>query len=370
MECSWLRTTLVAFILYIECVCSMKTFYPKNTTTVLRKIAVDSTGRNLYVGGINMLYHLNADMTEEIGVVQTGPQKDSKTCLRDNVNDGKSTCDIKLYDDYIQLLQVYESGGVLITCGTLSLGKCVGRDLHNISNVNYTSDAYVFVNTEETDSTESVIATVETQSILFVGKSYVETTDYLEQTHEGVKNLIDGVQLEGDDFLRSFETNSGQRPFLIRRKKNTLSKYASFVKGVFYMNNSNSVYTLLQIKTKTTQMSVSKISKICANNTGTHNSYEDFPINCTGFPYVQGGTVIKHEQGEVLVTLFSSTEYITETTPCAVCVYTEDELLEGFRESRIRPPVCDNEMAYQVDYLEMTQGSEDLSKLFSSGKKI
>lgn len=336
------------FILYVEFVCCIRRFIPTTSdTSEFTKIAVDSTGENVYVGGKNILYHLNADLTEQRGFIETGPKRDSKICRKDQVDINDENCDIEKYNDYIKLLQVYESN-ILVTCSTLFLGRCVGRDLQNISSLVYVSTAYVVVNTEEADPTEGVIVRVDTKPVLIIGKSYVQTSDYLEN-NEKVRNILYAGQLDKDDFMVSANFNENDKKFSIVAKKN---EYAFVVKGIFYMSSSNSVYTLMQIITKATKRAVSKVSKMCANVTAAPNTYQDIPIECNGFSYIQDGTVVQHDQGQVLVALFSETEDVTASTPCAVCVYTEDELLEGFRESRIRAPSCGNPKEYPTDYLK------------------
>ncbi|XP_021370539.1 plexin-B2-like, partial [Mizuhopecten yessoensis] len=360
MGCCWLRTGLVVFILYIDLVCSVKKFIPQTSkNSELRKIAVDSTGRNIYVGGKNFIYHLNEDLTQ-VGVVETGPHRDSKECTKADVDSEESGCNVKLYDDYTQLLQVYEPGGILVTCGTLYLGRCVGRDLQNISIVNVTSTYYLAVSADETGSTESVIAQVGTESLIFVGKSYVKTTENLETLYPQVKDIIYGGRLQENKFLGPYETISGVKPtFSIKTvNKHADQKYDFVMKSMFYM--SDSIYSLVRIMDLTTRRTVSKLSKMCAmaiSKPGA-NSYEDMPIECSEFPYVQDGFVVQHGSGEVLVALFSSTLDVTETTRCAVCVFTEDELLEGFRRSRMNYSSCGIPGSYPVDYLKIEENRD------------
>ncbi|XP_021363177.1 plexin-B2-like isoform X2 [Mizuhopecten yessoensis] len=319
-----------------------------------RKIAVDSSGRNIYIGGKNFIYHLDEDLTQ-VGVVETGPRRDSKECTKVDVDSERSGCNIQLYDDFTQLLQVYEPGGILVTCGTLYLGRCVGRNLRDISIVNITSISYLAVSADETGSTESVIAKVGTESLLFVGKSYVKTTEKLENIYTQVRDIIYGGQLQENNLLEPYETSTGvQTTFSIKTVNNHAEqKYGFVIKDMFYM--SDSIYSLLRIMDRTTRRTVSKVAKMCAMAFGTSgaNSYEDMPIECSGFPYVQDGFVIQHGSSEVLVALFSSTADVTKNTPSAVCVFTEDELLEGFKKSRMNPTSCANPRSYPVDYLQI-----------------
>ncbi|XP_060081362.1 plexin-A4-like, partial [Ylistrum balloti] len=338
MEYPWISTAVLALMMVIECVCCMKTFIPRATKLQkFRKITVDSTGRNIFVGGKNSLYHLDANLNE-IGLhgVSTGPRKDSKICIREEMETNPDMCDIQLSDDYPQVLQVYRN--LLVTCGTVSLGECVGRDLQDISVVNITSSTHFVVNTEKLGTTESVIAEIGTESVLFVAKSHVRSKKNFDANSE-VRLIIYAGQLNliENSFLQPYEYQRN-RIFSIQTVNTFEDHSFDFdIKAMLYMKNSKSVYSLLRITNlhQKPLETVSKVSKICAKETA-FNSYEDIPIKCADFPHVQDGFAIQYGQSEVLVALFSSAEIVSKTTAGAVCVFTEKELLEGFRKSRIK----------------------------------
>lgn len=142
--------------------------------TELNHLVVDEASGMVYVGAVNALYQLSADLQLEQKVV-TGPALDNKKCTPPIEI---SQChEAVLTDNVNQLLLLDPPGKRLVECGSLFKGICALRALSNISTRLFYEDSsgersFVASNDESVATVGLVSATDPggEQRMLFVGK--------------------------------------------------------------------------------------------------------------------------------------------------------------------------------------------------------
>lgn len=143
--------------------------------TELNHLAVDEESGVVYVGAVNALYQLSADLRLEQQVT-TGPAKDNKKCTPpiepSQCHEAVST------DNVNQLLLLDPPGQRLVECGSLFKGICALRALSNISTRLFYEDgsgekSFVASN-DEGVATVGLVGTTgvgaDSERVLFVGK--------------------------------------------------------------------------------------------------------------------------------------------------------------------------------------------------------
>ena len=98
----------------------------------LSKLVIDEASRNIYIGGKNLLLHLNVDL-QEIGSDVIGPENNSKECKPfDRSCIYKAGTSFVKTDNYVSILKTYKKNHLLV-CGTARQGLCY---MYNASNIN------------------------------------------------------------------------------------------------------------------------------------------------------------------------------------------------------------------------------------------
>jgi len=94
---------LTTLLLHSSTVSSVVTTFSPSPVTTLRRLAVDPQSGTVYVGAVNHVYQLNADLTLVVDVT-TGPVQDNKDCA-DFDTPGNLDCDLptSLTDNYNQV---------------------------------------------------------------------------------------------------------------------------------------------------------------------------------------------------------------------------------------------------------------------------
>lgn len=142
--------------------------------TELNHLAVDGDTGVVYLGAVNALYQLSADLQLEQRV-STGPKRDNKKCTPPIE---PSQCHEAVETDNVnQLLLLDPDGQRLVECGSLFKGICALRALSNISTRLFYEDgsgekSFVASN-DETVATVGLVATMKddgNRRVLFVGK--------------------------------------------------------------------------------------------------------------------------------------------------------------------------------------------------------
>ena len=94
---------LTTLLLHRSTVSSVVTTFSPSPVTTLRRLAVDPQSGTVYVGAVNHVYQLNADLTLVVDVT-TGPVQDNKDCP-DFDYDGNLDCEepTSFTDNYNQV---------------------------------------------------------------------------------------------------------------------------------------------------------------------------------------------------------------------------------------------------------------------------
>ncbi|XP_032867347.1 plexin-B2 [Tyto alba] len=141
------------------------------SATELNHLTVDNDTGIIYLGVVNALYQLTANL-DVIRSVETGPRKDNKKCTPPI--DENQCKEAVLTDNYNKLLLLNKANKTIVVCGSLFKGICAIRDLGNISNEKYYVDSsgeksFVASN-DENVSTVGLITSLNNDRVLFVGK--------------------------------------------------------------------------------------------------------------------------------------------------------------------------------------------------------
>lgn len=148
-------------------------FHFFRSETELNHLAVDRASGVVYLGAVNALYQLSADLQLEQQAT-TGPARDNKKCTPPIE---PSQCHEAVPTDNVnQLLLLDPPGQRLVECGSLFKGICALRALSNISTRLFYEDgsgekSFVASNDEGVATVGLVGATgVGSERVLFVGK--------------------------------------------------------------------------------------------------------------------------------------------------------------------------------------------------------
>lgn len=98
-------------------------------------VADPHTGR-LYVGAVNSLVQLNADLEVE-SRTETGPKRDNRLCTPPVTEACEEAVDT---DNHNKLLLIHSAKDVLVVCGSVFRGICSLRNLSNVDDLVYFSD--------------------------------------------------------------------------------------------------------------------------------------------------------------------------------------------------------------------------------------
>ncbi|XP_045434668.1 plexin-B2 isoform X1 [Pipistrellus kuhlii] len=142
--------------------------------TELNHLVVDEASGTVYVGAVNALYQLSADLQLQ-QKADTGPRLDNKKCTPP-IEIGQCH-EAVLTDNVNQLLLLDPPGGRLVECGSLFKGICALRALSNVSTRLFYEDSsgersFVASNDEGVATVGLVSATAPggERRMLFVGK--------------------------------------------------------------------------------------------------------------------------------------------------------------------------------------------------------
>lgn len=141
--------------------------------TELSHLVVDEASGVVYVGAVNALYQLSADLQLQQHVV-TGPAMDNKKCTPPI--EASQCHEAVLTDNFNQLLLLDPPGKRLVECGSLFKGICALRAMSNISVRLFYEDgsgekSFVASNDERVATVGLVSSTrLDGERVLFVGK--------------------------------------------------------------------------------------------------------------------------------------------------------------------------------------------------------
>lgn len=321
----------------------------------LNHLLLDPRSGQAYVGGVNALYHLSADL-RLLSQGQTGPRLDSPDCLPPI--DPKDCTQARQTDNTNQILLLQdgddepsqeESGGgggsdaekrmrwrSLIVCGTVLKGICEKRSLVDVSRVLYNTSnpvdtQYVAANDPRV-STVAILLEPQGQpsshgsppTLMLVGRGYTSkmggippiTTRWLVPSplhsapafsHEELGKLVVGTYSEYNNHFVA----------VLRRQNH-----------VYFLLSRRDVWGSKEYRTY--------VSRLCADDPSFY-SYVEMPLSCTGgYNLVQAGALGRHRGRDTLFVAMAAGQASTSapTSRSALCVYDMEHLDSALKRAQ------------------------------------
>lgn len=313
----------------------------------LSKLVIDEASRNIYIGGKNLLLHLNFDL-QEIGFDVIGPVNNSKECKPfDGSCIYKTGTSFLKTDNYVSILKTYKKNHLLV-CGTARQGLCY---LYSASNINSSQH---FKTTKYRDQYRNFIGS-DKSAVMHITKS-ADGYDmfFIGQSYDGRKLEYFYKEFATLDIRRStsgfiFDHYSAVSFLSVcNTKKNSFK-----IKFLYIFEADNFIFHIF-IRSLNVTGSVlyeTRISRLCKNEPH-YESYEEMSISCnTPTKYNMGLSAYFHE--DRLYMTFGVRTYLSGifeadiTQGSVVCVYTVQEIKTKF----------DNEVLTKCFTGESTWGS-------------
>ncbi|XP_028669224.1 LOW QUALITY PROTEIN: plexin A3 [Erpetoichthys calabaricus] len=334
------------------------------TDTTLTHLTVHRVTGDVFVGAINRIYKLSANLTE-LRVHVTGPVEDNSWCYPPP---SVRSCTHKLAasDNVNKLLLVDYMGDRLVACGSVWQGVCQFLrldDLFKLGEPHHRKEHYLS-GAKEADGMAGVVVVKEDiktadkkgskkgSSHLFVGAAIDGKSEYFP-TLSSRKLVADEESVEMFSLVYQDEFVSSQ----IKIPSDTLSLYPAFdIYYVYGFSSRSYVYFLtLQLDTQLTQLDAggekfftSKIVRMCADDSEFY-SYVEFPLGCTkdGVEYRLVQAAYKHRPGkklaqalglseddDVLFVVFSQGQKNRSNPPreSVLCLFSLQDVNEAMRE--------------------------------------
>uniref|UniRef100_A0A3B3T602 Plexin A3 n=1 Tax=Paramormyrops kingsleyae TaxID=1676925 RepID=A0A3B3T602_9TELE len=287
------------------------------TDTSLTHLTVHRKTGDVYVGAVNRVYKLSANLTE-LRSHMTGPVEDNSKCYPPP---SVRACAHRLEptDNVNKLLLVDYAGHRLVACGSIWQGVCQFlrlEDLFKLGEPHHRKEHYLS-GAKEADGMAGVVVGEEDAtagdgkkkkkrgSRLFIGAAIDGKSEYFP-TLSSRKLVEDEENVSMFSLVYQDEFVSSQ----IKIPSDTLSLYPAFdIYYVYGFSSRTYIYFLtLQLDTQLTQMDAtgekfftSKIVRMCSNDTEFY-SYVEFPLGCTkdGVEYRLVQAAYKHRPGRML----------------------------------------------------------------------
>uniref|UniRef100_A0A4W5KKD7 Plexin A3 n=1 Tax=Hucho hucho TaxID=62062 RepID=A0A4W5KKD7_9TELE len=282
--------------------------------TSLTHLTVHSRTGEVYVGAVNRVFKLSANLSE-LRSHMTGPVDDNAKCYPPP---SVRACAHKLEssDNVNKLLLVDYAGNRLVACGSIWQGVCQFlrlEDLFKLGEPHHRKEHYLSGAREADGMAGVVVDSAEGKwknekkggSRLFIGAAIDGKSEYFP-TLSSRKLVTDEESVNMFSLVYQDEFVSSQ----IKIPSDTLSLYPAFdIYYVYGFSSRTYIYFLtLQLDTQLTQMDAtgekfftSKIVRMCSNDTEFY-SYVEFPLGCTkdGVEYRLVQSAYKHRPGRML----------------------------------------------------------------------
>ncbi|CAM4718535.1 unnamed protein product [Leuciscus chuanchicus] len=282
--------------------------------TSLTHLTVHRKSGEVFVGAINRVYKLTANLTE-LRSHQTGPVDDNAKCYPPpNVRACKQN--LESTDNVNKLLLVDYAGNRLVACGSIWQGVCQFlrlEDLFKLGEPHHRKEHYLS-GAKESDGMAGVVVGDDDGDLkkkkkggsrLFIGAAIDGKSEYFP-TLSSRKLVADEESVNMFSLVYQDEFVSSQ----IKIPSDTLSQYPAFdIYYVYGFSSRTYIYFLtLQLDTQLTQVDAtgekfftSKIVRMCSNDTEFY-SYVEFPLGCTkdGVEYRLVQAAYKHRPGKIL----------------------------------------------------------------------
>lgn len=311
----------------------------------------------IYVGGTNFLYHLNASL-ELKKKYKTGPDLDSPFCnyngdctapsIPGNVqsNAAQRSINKTMTNNYNQVLLINPNDKVLIVCGTLKQGICslhLLGDIEKEINSSTVKPTPVVANSDNATTTAFIGPGPNNQTVLYVGAAY---------TYESYRSDFPAVCTRSLKLNRLFQLEyqdvTAQSAMIIKNE-NRIDFRIWYVDG-FY--SEGFAYWAVVQKQSLDHGSpfVSKLLRVCSDDS-RYESYSEIPLECKGpdnlnynilrAVYVgkigdnalksTGHSTSKNNNNVYFVGVFAKGEYPTKTsTQSAICLYSLKDIRSAF----------------------------------------
>uniref|UniRef100_A0A8C1RHX2 Plexin B3 n=1 Tax=Cyprinus carpio TaxID=7962 RepID=A0A8C1RHX2_CYPCA len=287
----------------------------------LNHLLLDTHSGHVYVGAVNVLYHLSPDL-QLLSWGKTGPKLDSPDCLPPI--DPTDCTQAETTDNTNKLLlleEVKEKPVSLIVCGTVLQGICEKRSLENVSQVLYKTDnpvdtQYVAANDPRV-STVGVVVEQKDVMLMLVGRGYTSkgpggippiTMRRLTPvarhsapafSHEELGKLVVGSYSEyNNHFVKAFPHNH----------------------YVYFVFSRRDVWGKREYRTY--------VSRLCAGDPNFY-SYVEVPLFCGGGYNLAQAAVLGYHRDQPTLFVAMAMGQASTPTPTdrsALCVYKVEEL--------------------------------------------
>uniref|UniRef100_A0A8C1XW17 Plexin-B1 n=1 Tax=Cyprinus carpio TaxID=7962 RepID=A0A8C1XW17_CYPCA len=287
----------------------------------LNHLLLDTHSGHVYVGAVNVLYHLSPDL-QLLSWGKTGPKLDSPDCLPPI--DPTDCTQAETTDNTNKLLlleEVKEKPVSLIVCGTVLQGICEKRSLENVSQVLYKTDnpvdtQYVAANDPRV-STVGVVVEQKDVMLMLVGRGYTSkgpggippiTMRRLTPvarhsapafSHEELGKLVVGSYSEyNNHFVKAFPHNH----------------------YVYFVFSRRDVWGKREYRTY--------VSRLCAGDPNFY-SYVEVPLSCGGGYNLAQAAVLGYHRDQPTLFVAMAMGQASTPTPTdrsALCVYKVEEL--------------------------------------------
>ncbi|ESO91422.1 hypothetical protein LOTGIDRAFT_105554 [Lottia gigantea] len=310
----------------------------------LNKITIDNETGMVYIGAVNKIYQLNANLSK-IYDIGTGPRNDSPDCLP-----ATDTCSYAKQptDNYNKILVIDRAQRKLITCGSIYQGACERRNLDDITKfkVSYDGNSITDFAVAANEPNASTVAFIgpgpSDQDVLYVGTTYTGKSRENKIYRDEVPALS-SRSLRSERFSLAAVTNVLQgRSSSIYLKREVSSIYPIEYVAGFSSKHFSYFLTVQKASIHPTRdvKNITKIVHLCQNDPNFF-SYADMPLKCVDgdkdYNIIKAAAVIEPAMNlrasllieptqDVLVGLFSHHNEQFDEEDSAICVYSMKEV--------------------------------------------
>lgn len=355
----------------------------KDAAHLFNHMTVDNETGVVYVGAVNRIYQLSANLSF-MAEATTGPRQDDPRCPPPGRD-----CSFKKeqMDNYNKILIFNSLSKKLITCGSVYQGSCEVRETSNISLGTEYRSANVAANSPNASTVAYVGPGPLGEDVMYVATTYTATV-LQEKAYRDQVPAISSRNINNRMFMYAkkaavpWEKDSAIFLSPTIRQDYKIHYVSGFTSSGFsyfltVQPESNIVSSVVK--------NISKIVQICQSDT-TYNSYVDVPIICKhqGMDYnmIQAAGIVtpsantakllglQNKNTDILVATFSFVNPTNDSTNSAVCLYSMadirdtiatnikkcysgDKTVSGAQYFNVGPFKCENFVS--IDYGVVTQ---------------
>ncbi|KAK2717101.1 hypothetical protein QYM36_007291, partial [Artemia franciscana] len=317
----------------------------KSSSVRLKHLVYNSEGKQVFVGGVNRLYQLDADL-RLVESISTGPELDSPHCHSNGCSN--DTAEQILTDNVNKILVIDSNSNSLLACGSILQGACNKYNLQNISLENQFYPKAVASNDE--DSSTFAFIAPQTSSgysdVLYVGTTFTFNGDYRHDVP-----AISSRNLETLDLHENWFDKQSSISIDVKSRDHFLVKY------VYGFNTTDHAYFVIVQKRSSypgeeEQGYLTRLARVCIND-GNFGSYSEVTLQCgesedypDGYTLIQDAKLVSAgvdlaasygvKNGDpVLVGVFSPQKGISAEplNQSAMCVFSLAKIERRFKEN-------------------------------------